>query len=185
MIPPASELQPKMDDPTQRAAVLQEFVTLAFSRRPHAGTDPLHSLAVRADHVPAPGLLWMNFNICPHCLANGRRCVLERLYEWGPIISRSDGANFHLVLGDRPIEYPAERASGKTEMMSAGFWYVHEANGGSTETVVVILRKPPRGGVALLRHLETVADKLFEKLQGSPRLPCVYEFDGQQLHKIS
>jgi hypothetical protein len=127
----------------------------------------------------------MNFNICPHCVANERPGTLERLNEWGPIISRSDGVNFHLVLGDRPIEYPAERASGKSEMMSAGFWYVHERNGGSTETVVVILRRPPRGEIALLRHLETVADKLFEKLQRSPRLPCVYEFDGQQLHRVS
>ena len=70
-----------------------------------------------------------------------------RLNEWGPMISRSDGFDFHLVLGDRPIGYPAERAAGKSEMMSAGFWYQHEANGGSTETVVVIVRNPPELGL--------------------------------------
>lgn len=134
---------------------------------------------------PTPKLLWKNFHICPHCQGKGRSYLIERLSEWGPVISRSDGATFHLVLGDRPIEYPAEKAAGKTEMMSAGFWYVHEANGESTETVVVILRRPPRGGVPLLRHLEIVADKLAEKLRKPGRLPCLYEFDGQQLHKVS
>jgi hypothetical protein len=108
--------------------------------------------------------------------------MLERVTEWGPMISRSDGVNFHLVLGDRPVEYPAGQGAGKSDMVSAGFWYVHEANGGSTETVVVILRRPPFGGVSLLRHLETVADKLYEKLHKSSRLSCLYEFDGQWLH---
>ena len=69
-------------------------------------------------------------------------------------------------------------------MKSAGFWYVHEANGGSTETVVVILRRPPRGGVSLLHHLEAVADKLYEKLRKSNRLSRLYEFDGQNLHQL-
>ena len=103
----------------------------------------------------------------------------------GPTISRSDGLNFHLVLGDWPIEYPAERASGKAEMMSAGFWYLHEANGGSAETVVVILRRRPIGGVSLLRHLEMAADKLYAKLGESSRLSCVYEFDGYRLHRVA
>jgi hypothetical protein len=157
---------------------------LTFSRRPYAGTDPRRSVSVLAHYPRPPRLRWMNFNICPHCRANGRPGALERLNEWGPIISRSDGLNFHPVLGDRPIEYLAERASCKTEMMSAGFWYVHEANGGSTETVVVILRRPPTGGVSVRRHFETVADKLYAKLRKSSRLSCVYEFDGQRLHQV-
>jgi hypothetical protein len=158
---------------------------LTFSRRPHAGTNPLRLASVLADHARPPGLRWMNFNICPHCLANGRPGTIEGLNKWGPVISRSDGVSFHLVLGDRPIAYPAERAAGKTEMMSAGFWYIHEATGGSIEVVVVILRSPPAGGVSLLHHSETVADKLFEKLDKSSRLSCLYEFDGRHLHQIA
>jgi hypothetical protein len=111
--------------------------------------------------------------------------MLERQNEWGPMISRSDGINFHLVLGDRPIEYPSERIAGMSEMKSAGFWYVHEGNGDSTETVVVILRRPPKGGVELIRYLEMVADKLYEKLQKASRLPCLYEFNGQQLNQVA
>ena len=142
-----------------------------------------HSSSVLPDHT-ATRLRWMNFNLCPHCKAQGRRPVLERLNENGPMISRSDGHNFHLVLGDRPIEYPAERTSGKSDMLTAGFWYLHEANGGSTETVVVILRKPAKGGVTLWRLLDAVADRLFDKLVEVSLLERAYDFDGQRLHRL-
>jgi hypothetical protein len=111
--------------------------------------------------------------------------ILDRLNEWGPVISRSDGMLFHLVLGDRPLEYPAEKSAGKTAMESAGFWYVHEGNGGSTETVVVIVRRSSGRGIRLLGHLETVADRLAEKLSKQNRLSCLYEFDGRRLHQIA
>jgi hypothetical protein len=158
---------------------------LTFTRRPHAGTELSRSAGASPHRARPPRLPWMNFKMCPHCLANGRPGMLKTLNEWWPIISRSDGATFHLVLGDRPIFYPAKEATGKTQLMSAGFWYVHEANGGSTETVVVILRRPPRGGVSLLRHLEMVADKLCAKLRMSSRLSCAYEFDGHRLHQVA
>ena len=158
---------------------------LTFSRRSRYDGDPPRSSSGLLECHRPPRLRWINFNICPHCRANGRLGALERLNECGPIISRSDGLNFHLVLGDRPIEYPAEGASGKTVMMSAGFWYIHEANGGSAETVVIILRRPPIGGVSVLRHLEMVADKLYAKLRKSSRLSCVYEFDGHRLHQVA
>jgi hypothetical protein len=169
------------NDPTLRDALLLEPSMLTLSWRTHTGTSRSPSTSVLADHARPPRLRWMNFSICPHCLANGRPGTLERLNEWGPIISRSDGVNFHLVLGGRPVAYPEERAAGKTEMISAGFWYLHEANGGSTETAVVILRRPPTGGVSLLRHLEMVADKLFDKLCKSGHLSCLYDFDGERL----
>lgn len=152
---------------------------------PHFDIVATRSATVILPDLPRPPRYrWMNFNMCPHCQVHGRPCMLERLNEWGPMISRSDGKNFHLVLGDRPIEYPAERASGRSAMKSAGFWYVHEANGDSAETVVVILRRPPRGGVALMHHLEIVADKLYEKLSKSNCLSCLYEFDGQHLNQV-
>ncbi len=172
-----------MDDPTQRDALLLESIMSTFSRRPHSGTDPSRSASALTPRRPR--LRWVNLTMCPHCVANGRPCMLERRSEWGPMISRSDGLNFHLVLCERPIEYPSEPTTGKSEMMmSAGFWYVHEGNDGSTETVVVLLRRPPRG-VAWLRHLETVADKLYEKLCKLGRLPSLYEFDGRHLRQIS
>ena len=155
---------------------------LNFIRRSHLSTGPSRSGSDLADYARPKRLPWVNFNICPHCLAHGRHCLYESPKEWGPIISRSDGVDIHLIMGDRPIAYPTEKVTGKAEMMSVAFWYVHEANGGSTETVVIILRKPPRDGVPLLRHLESLADKLFKRLQRSPRLSRAYEFDGHQLH---
>jgi hypothetical protein len=160
--------------------------TFNLSWWPHFGIVPTRSATVLLPDLRLPpGLRWNNFSVCPHCKANGRLYFLERLNEWGPVISRSDGVNFHLVLGDRPIEYPSERESGKSDMKSAGFWYVHEANGDSTETVVVILRRPPRGGVELIRYLEMVADKLYEKLQKASSLSTLYEFDGQHLRQVA
>jgi len=157
---------------------------LTFQRRSPAVKDPLRLASFMASHARQAGPRWVDFQICPHCVATGRPFMLERLNECGPMISRSDGVSFHLVMGDRPIVYPAERATGKSEMVSAGFWYVHEANGGSTETVVVIVRRPPGNGGSLLRHFEKVADKLFEKLRKLSRLSCLYEFDGRQLHQV-
>ena len=172
------------DAPTKWDALPLESFMLPSARRPHAGPNPLRSANVPAGNARPPRLRWMNFSRCPHCIANGRPGMPERINDWGIMISRSDGKKSHLILGDRPIEYPAVRTSGKTEMMSAEFWYVHEGNGGSTETVVVILRRLAGGGITLLRDLETVADKLFEKLRKSSRLSPLYEFDGKHLHQL-
>jgi hypothetical protein len=139
-----------------------------------------------SDQVLPP--YFRNFGVCPHCQKKGGPFLLDRLNDEGPIISRSDGESFHLVLGGRPISFPAEKSSGKTEMMTAGFWYVSERESartpGTTETVVVILRKPPRLGVELTRHLETVADRLADKLANEKELATLYEFYGDELHRV-
>jgi hypothetical protein len=173
------------NDPTLRDALPLELSMLTFIRRSIASANTSHPRSVLAGPGRPPRLRWRNFNICPHCRANGRRDVLERLNERGPMISRSDGMLFHIVLGDRPIEYPQEKSTGHSDMKSVGFWYLHEENAGLAETVVVILRKPPRGGASLVRHLELVADKLFEKLRESSHLPTLYEFDGQHLREVA
>jgi hypothetical protein len=157
---------------------------LTFILRSPFGSHRLRSTDTPVRYFRPSWLPWANFKLCPHCRRNGRWALLERPDESVPIVSRSDGVNFHLVLGGRPIEYPAQDAKGKTEMMSVGFWYVHEANGGLTESVVVLLRKPPRREAALLVHLEMVADKLYEKLRRSVLLPPAYEFDGLRLHEV-
>ena len=137
--------------------------------------------------------IYRNFQVCPHCEKRGGPFLLDRLNENGPVISRSDGVTFHLVLGDRPISYPAERSSGKTEMKTVGFWYARERRtnsressrtNGLTETVVVILREPPRSGAALMRHIEALADMLAERLSRVEELATLYEFDGHRLQRV-
>ena len=146
-----------------------------------------------SDQVLKP--MYRNFGICPHCQKKGAPFLLERLNDAGPMISRYDGESFHLVLGDRPISFPAEKSSGRTSTMTAGFWYVSEpkarslmfgepaGTGGLTETVVVVLRKPPKNGAPLMRHLELLADTLAEKITKVGRLATFYEFDGRHLHR--
>jgi|SRR5690348_14541052 len=137
--------------------------------------------------------LYKNFQVCPHCEKRDGPFIWDRLTEGGPVISRSDGATFHLVLGDRPISYPAERSSGKTEMKTVGFWYVRERRTDAresrhtkamTETVVVILREPPRSVAALMRHIEALADMLAERLSRLEELATLYEFDGHRLQSF-
>jgi hypothetical protein len=146
-----------------------------------------------SDQVLKP--FYRNFAVCPHCQKKGGPFLLDRLNNEGPMISRSDGESFHLVLGDRPISFPAEKSSGRTATMTAGFWYVSEPKArslvagectgtkGFTETVVVILRKPPKRGPALMRHLELLADTLAEKITQLGCLSTLYEFDGKQLRR--
>ena len=55
-------------------------------------------------------ITYRNFNLCPHCVFHGEQSLLCRLCEGIPMISRSDGKTFHLLLADYPARYPAERA---------------------------------------------------------------------------
>ena len=43
-----------------------------------------------------------NFETCPHCVAKGKSGSIWRMYERTPLISRSDGTTFHLILFDGP-----------------------------------------------------------------------------------
>jgi len=129
--------------------------------------------------------LFRNFQSCPHCERKGYNPFIERINDVAPLISRSDGETFHLVLGDRPIEYPHEKSSGKSEMVTAGFWYVKDMVD-KTEfagTVVVMLRKRS-GGTGLLQQLEIVADELVEKINKTD-VETFYEFDGDRLSKVA
>jgi hypothetical protein len=140
-----------------------------------------------SDQILRP--LFRNFGVCPHCQKKGGPFRLERLNDNGSMISRSDGESFHLVSRGRPISFPGDKSSARTATMTVGFWYVSErraespGTGGFTETVVVMLRKPPKSEVPLLGHLELLADALAEKIALEGRLSTFYEFDGRQLRR--
>lgn len=129
-------------------------------------------------------LRWINFTVCPHCLTNNRPAVLERVNKESPIISRSDGLNFHLVLGSQPIGYPPRRPGGRG-YCSAGFWYVHEGPQVSSEIVVVLVRDRFLTERSLLQILNFAADELYEKLERTGILDGAYEFEGGRLHRVS
>jgi len=130
--------------------------------------------------------LFRNFQSCPHCEKRGPHPFVERINDCATLISRSDGETFHLVLGDRPIAYPAEKSPRKTNMVIARFWYVKERNekcGMLTGTVIIMLRKPP-DGIGLFKQLEIVADRLVDKINETPLIETFYEFDGDRLSKV-
>ena len=126
---------------------------------------------------------YRNFSLCRHCVAQGEEGLLPRLSESMPMISRSDGELFHLVLADRPVPYPAERNSGRTQQMTLFFWYSHVIHGTCTRTAVVVLVLPKRGKqrLSLFRRIEHIADLLAEKLRNSAELKTMYEFKHDQL----
>src|SRR5260370_23100003 len=80
-----------------------------------------------------------------------------------PIV-RSDGRSFRLVSAERLVCYPAEKPTGKSGMSSIGFWYCLKQNDELTESVVVILRSPPKHPVDIIQQVQIVSDKLAERL---------------------
>lgn len=65
-----------------------------------------------AERPPVASAPYRNFNLCPHCASTGHPALLGRLCECLPMISRSDGQTFHLLLADRPLPYPSGKLRG-------------------------------------------------------------------------
>lgn len=127
---------------------------------------------------------YRNFSLCRHCVGQGEEGLLSRLSESMPMISRSDGELFHLVLADRPVPYPAERNSGRSERLSLFFWYSHVFHGASTRTTVVVVPNNGRERLSLFRRIEHIADLLTDKLRDCPELKTMYELEQGQLFEL-
>ena len=117
-----------------------------------------------------------NFNLCPHCTLHGQQALLDRLCEGIPMISRSDGKSFHLLLADRPLPYPAERDSRSAGKISVCFWYSHDRHAAATFSTIVILPDTRTHHPAVFRKIEDAADLLAEELAESGELAEFYEF---------
>ena len=128
---------------------------------------------------------YRNFNLCPHCERRGEGALLSRLSEGMPMISRSDGKNFHLLLADRPLPYPAERVSGPTQMVSVCFWYVHEGEGGATKSTVVIFESSAGPKEKMYRQIEFIADVLADELLRRKELAVFYNLQDNSIFELS
>lgn len=120
-------------------------------------------------------ITYRNFNLCPHCVFQGREALLSRLSEGLPMISRSDGETYHLLLADRPLPYPNERSAGPTQKVSVCFWYSHGRKSTATSSTIVILSGARTNHPALFRRIEMVADLLAEELARFGKLAGFYE----------
>lgn len=126
-----------------------------------------------------------NFNLCPHCIHHGEQGLLCRMCESMPMISRSDGKTFHVLLADRPLAYPQERQSRAPAGVSVCFWYCHAATGSTTHAVVVILPQARLDQPVLFRVIDSVADLLAEELLRTNHLASLYRFSGNVLRSLA
>lgn len=108
------------------------------------------------------------------------KLVFPGISESSRPIVRTDGRSFRLISAERPVCYPAEKPTGRPGISSIGFWYSHKPNGQLTQSVVVILRHPPKQLTDIKRQVEIIADRLAEQLAKDSRLSATYEFDGSR-----
>lgn len=122
-----------------------------------------------------------NFNVCPHCRAIGDQPLLNRLSEGLPMISRSDGSSFHLLLADRPLPYPNELSAGPTNTISVCFWHSHISEPRITHSTIVTLRSKETNRPQVFRMIESVADALADELARCGRLCQFYDLTTDSL----
>jgi hypothetical protein len=137
------------------------------------------------NHILEPSQTeFRNFNFCPHCEWNGEEALLSRLSEGIPMISRSDGRTFHLLLADRPLAYPAERGEDPTRMVSACFWYLYGADRNATKSTVVLFEGAfgPKSNV--FREIEFIADILADELLRRQSLAVFYNIQGNEILEL-
>ena len=118
-----------------------------------------------------------NFNLCPHCQLQGEQALLGRLCEGLPMISRSDGKLYHLLLADRPIPYPKKNSASPTRRVAVCFWYSH-VRWPMTRAAIVIVRSLQDNRSPMFRVIETVADLLAEELSRRGDLAEFYDLTG-------
>jgi hypothetical protein len=126
-----------------------------------------------------------NFNVCPHCEWNGEEALLARLSEGLPMISRSDGRNFHLLLADRPLPYPVERHKGRTLKASACFWYLYGTGSSAAKSTVVLFECAFGGKANIYRQIESIADVLAEELVRRQSLAVFYNMQGERILELA
>lgn len=125
-----------------------------------------------------------NFNLCPHCQLHGQDALLCRLCEGLPMISRSDGNSFHLLLADHPLPYPNEPSMEPVQSLSVCFWYSHISQPDVTNSTIVTLSSQHSARPAIFRIIEKIADLLAQKLERSGRLAQFYHFTGSSLLEL-
>ena len=101
------------------------------------------------------------------------------------MISRSDGRNFHILLADRPLPYPAELGAGPTQTVSVCFWYAYGEEKTSTKSAVILLESCACRKEKLYRQIEFIADLLADELLRRRELASFYHLQGDSILELS
>lgn len=137
------------------------------------------------NHVLEPSPTeFRNFNVCPHCQWIGEEALLSRISEGIPMISRSDGRNFHLLLADRPLPYPAELSEDPAEKTSVCFWYVYGEQKSPTKSTVVVFHGCTGPKERMYRQIEFIADVLADELVRHRELAVFYNLEGNTILEL-
>jgi hypothetical protein len=138
------------------------------------------------NHVLEPSQTeFRNFNVCPHCEWIGEEALLFRFSEGIPMISRSDGRNFHLLLADRPLPYPAEVGDDPTQTVSVCFWYAYGEEKAATKSAMVLFESCARAKEKLYRQIEFITDLLADELLRRRDLAIFYTLQGNSILELS
>lgn len=125
-----------------------------------------------------------NFEICPHCKAKGNSGIMMRLYEHTPLITRSDGKNYHLLLFDGPSIWYGRNGTPIAGRAVAGFYYASDKLRIDHAQIVVILRTVGLKRPEVVAAIEESATLLAKILESSQRPEQAYLFDAGQLSKL-
>jgi hypothetical protein len=101
-----------------------------------------------------------------------------------PMISRSDGRNFHLLLADRPLAYPMERGEDPRPLTSVCFWYVYGEEA-ATKSAVVLFESCDGSREKIFRRIEFIADVLADELLRRQELGVFYNLQGNEILQLS
>jgi len=101
-----------------------------------------------------------------------------------PMISRSDGRNFHLLLADRPLAYPMERGEDPRPLTSVCFWYVYGEEG-ATKSTVVLFESCAGSREKIFRQIEFIADVLADELLRRRELGVFYHLQGNEILQLT
>jgi len=125
-----------------------------------------------------------NFETCPHCKAKGYSGIMMRLYSHTPLITRSDGKNYHLLLFDGPSIWYAKSGGPTAGRAVAGFYYASDKQGIEHAQIMVILRTVGLQKPEVVRAIEESANLLAQVLGSGQRPEQAYLFDAGHLSKL-
>jgi hypothetical protein len=125
-----------------------------------------------------------NFLICPHCNAHGLQRRIVRATEQTPLVSRSDGRNYHLFLQYGPGRRPSKKGSTTREEFITHFRYALESEHIANDPVVVVLKVARQNKGSLNDIIEEVADKLATHLEEGEKLAPFYNYQNERLSEL-
>jgi hypothetical protein len=135
--------------------------------------------------APGPAQMNKNFSTCPHCKSTGRPGIVVRITENTPLISRSDGATFHLFLQDGPTPQYGESGGLVEGRALAHFRYAQDNLRLQSEPVAIVLNTFEKNRYEVVKQIEDLADLLAERLQSGQRLSLAYSFKDGQLTSLA